>query len=266
MRRFLARSAAVLPFVLLAGCVTDDDHCCDDGYAPHPPVGVTSITGDRAVLLRWIENQEADLEGYRVYVSRDARGPYDRVGFTRDADFVHEGLSNGVTYYYGVSAVDEWGNESDLNDTIIYDTPRPEGFDLRLFEADGVDADLSGYDFSRERRESWDDDATDVYFDWVGDTPFLAVPDYATDIQDAGYVGFDDVTWAPDGGWSPSGIVEAIPGHLYVIWTRDDHYAKVRVVAVDDDSIELDWAYQSDRGNPELRKAGHGARRPRVTP
>jgi hypothetical protein len=263
--RTLAVSLMALAPLVLGGCVTDDD-CCNDDRAPLPPVGVTSITGDRAVLLRWIENQEPDLEGYRIYVSLNARGPYERVGFSRDNEYLHDDLSNGTTYYYGVSALDEYGNESDLNDTIIFDTPRPEGFDLRLYEADGDDADLSGYDFSRERREPWDDLATDVYYDWVGDTPFLAVPDYATDIQDAGYVGFDDVTWAPDGGWSPSGIVEAIPGHLYVIWTRDDHFAKVRVVAVDEDTIELDWAYQSDRGNPELRKAGAGVSRPRPAP
>ena len=118
------------------------------------------------------------------------------------------------------------GNESDLNDEIIYDTPRPEGFGLVLREADGNDPDRSAFDFSHQARTHWDDPDADVFYDWANGVPYLAVPDFATDIQDAGFAGFDDVTWAPSSGWSPSGFVEAIPGHVYIIWTRDDHYAK----------------------------------------
>lgn len=257
---------APLALAALAGCITEPDHDHhhnQDFRAPHPPVGVTSITADEAVYLSWLPNQESDLDGYRVYVSDDPYGPYELCGFTREAEYVHRHLHNGATYYYGVSAIDVHGNESDLNDEIIYDTPRPEGFGLVLWEADGDRPERSAFDFSRQARVHWDDPGADVFYDWASGTPFLAVPDYATDIQDAGFAGFDDITWAPDEGWSPSGFVEAIPGHVYVIWTRDNHYAKVRVIDVDGLSIEVDWAYQVDQGNPELRKAGVHRARPR---
>ncbi len=252
--------------VLALGCEINhtgtDHHHESDRRAPLPPVGVTSTTGDRVVYLDWIENQEPDLDGYRVYVSREPHGPYDLLGFTEDADFVHDDLDNGDTYYYGVTAIDYAGNESDLNNRIIYDTPRPEGFGLQLEEADGDYPEDSAFDFSREQRVGWDDERADVYFDWIDGVGYLAVPDYATDIQDAGYASFDAITWAPDEGWSPSGIVEAIVGHVYVVWTRDNNYAKVRVVDLDEDFIELDWGYQTDRGNPELRKSGATHKRP----
>lgn len=252
-------------FVLagLTGCITDPDYHHHDVRAPHPPVGVTSTTADEKVYLTWRPNPERDLDGYRVYVSHHPHGPYELCGFTREISYVHRHLRNGETYYYGVSAIDVHGNESDLNDEIIYDTPRPEGFGLVLWEADGDLPERSAFDFSREARVHWDDPRADVFYDRAGGTPFLVVPDYATDIQDAGYAGFDDVTWAPGDGWSPSGFVEAIPGHVYVIWTRDNHYAKVRVIHVDALSIDLDWGYQVDTGNPELRRAGAGVARPR---
>jgi hypothetical protein len=38
-----------------------------------------------------------------------------------------------------------------------------------------------------------------------------------------------------------------------VIWTADNHFAKIRVTAVSPNFVEFDWAYQIADGNPELR-------------
>jgi hypothetical protein len=262
--RVLLALAAVLS--TFAGCVlSSDDDCCprDDGRPPAPPAGLTSTTGDGAVFLSWIANREPDFDFYRVYVGPEPRGPYELVASVSEARYTHRRLSNGITLYYGVSAVDVFGRESDLNDEVVFDTPRPEGFGLVLREADGDGAYRSGFDFSSETRTHWESPATDVFYDVFEGTPYLAVPDEATDIQDAGYIGFDDLTWAPDAGWSEVGFVEAIAGHVYVIWTRDDHFAKVRVVEVDPEWIEIDWAYQIDKGNPELLRARSSAPRAR---
>ncbi len=261
-RQILALAGGIL---LTAGCLEDRDPCCPvyDTVPPLPPVGVTSVTGDHSVSLCWYPNQEPDLDGYRVYLSREPYGPYAMLGFTSRNEYEHRAPENGVTYYYGVTAIDVHGNESDLNDEVIYDTPRPEGRGLTLFEADGQFAGCSGYDFSRYRRMHWDAPEADLFYDVAGDVPYLVVPDYATDIQDAGYLHFDDITWAPEGGWSETGFLEAIPGHVYVVWTRDNHYAKVRVVEVDPRWVVLDWAYQEDRGNPELLRSSETGRRTR---
>ncbi|MEO0156993.1 MAG: hypothetical protein ABIL07_07755, partial [candidate division WOR-3 bacterium] len=63
---------------------------------------------------------------------------------------------------------------------------------------------------------------------------------------------FDEIGYAPDDGWSPTGIVEAIVGHTYVIWTWDNHFAKIRVASLKPGYVIFDWAYQVDPGNPEL--------------
>ena len=73
-----------------------------------------------------------------------------------------------------------------------------------------------------------------------------------TQIQDAGYVALVDVDYGPPAGWSSDGVVEAIPGHSYILLTRDNHYAKFEVNSRSAADIVIDWAYQIDPDNPEL--------------
>ena len=80
--------------------------------------------------------------------------------------------------------------------------------------------------------------------------------DAVTDIQDFGYTEtLDALDWAPPDGWSTLGWAELIVGHTYAVWTWDDHYAKFRVTEMGSSSVLIDWAYQIDPGNPELKPA-----------
>ena len=88
----------------------------------------------------------------------------------------------------------------------------------------------------------------------------MPVTDPVTEIQDDGYVGSDGdalrrINWAPEEGWSPSGVVELIEGHGYVVWTWDNYFAAFVVTRVRDGYVLFDWSYQTDRGNPELKIA-----------
>jgi len=73
-------------------------------------------------------------------------------------------------------------------------------------------------------------------------------------IQDMGYTSeWDNIGYGPPAGWSEPGVVEVILDHTYTILTDDNHYAKMRVIDIDDDGmVRLQWAYQEDTGNPEL--------------
>jgi hypothetical protein len=188
-----------------------------------------------------------------VYRSASAYGAYVEIGHTTDFSFPDRSARNGHTYFYAVSAVDPCGRESALSREIVHDTPRPEGYDARIHDADGPNAVFSGWDFSAYRTRPWDHADTDIYYaQGEGGVRLLVAADTRTDIQDMGTAGFDDVSWAPADGWSPTGTAEAIPGHVYVIWTRDGHFAKVRVTGQDGGSVRFDWAYQIDPDNPEL--------------
>jgi hypothetical protein len=67
---------------------------------------------------------------------------------------------------------------------------------------------------------------------------------------------------APISGYS-TGDIEALPGFAYVFETTFSgalQYGAVRVTHTQADYVILDWAYQTDPGNPELtRVRGHGS-------
>ncbi len=262
MRSIRVGLTAMTLLVFLAGCY-DDTVSPRDGVPPAAPRGLFSVTGDTEATLHWVENTEADLAGYRVYESPCASGPgcpYDLVGITSGTSFTVDQLTNGQTRYFAVAAVDHAGNESDLSYEDVFDTPRPEGSGL-LLNNYAESASASGYDFSAFVTRAWDHPETDVFYGFNGTVHQMFVPDFATNIQDAGYASsLDAVDFAPTAGWSPTGTVELITGHCYVVWLRDDHYAKFRVVQIRPGTsstparVVLDWAYQTDPGNRELKQ------------
>jgi hypothetical protein len=231
-----------------------------DYTPPSVPKGLYSITGDETVCLFWEENDEEDFAEYRVYRAKEGDEYYKRIARTKIARFTDEdNLKNGTTYFYAVSAVDYDGNESDLSDE-TYDTPRPEGSGEIIQDYERFPR-TSGYDFSEKKVVSYNDEDADIYLDYNDyyKVYFLCVRDEYTDIQDFGYTdSLDEVNVSPETGWSELGWVEVILGHSYIIWTRDNHFAKLRVegfVRCYDSrcyGIAFDWAYQVDEGNPEL--------------
>jgi hypothetical protein len=251
------RQAITILMVLAALAVSG---CDDTTTAPHdvtPPAaprGFYSITGDGQVSLQWLANTEPDVQGYRLYASPCASGtscPYDRIGATSATQFVVTGLTNGVTRFYAVSAVDRAGNESPLSVETVFDTPRPAGSaTLNNFVNGRAGA---GWDFSAFGVKASNDPTADMYYGFNGAVHEMFTPDSLTNIQDAGYAStLDAVDFAPNAGWSPTGTVELIPGHCYVVWTRDDHYAKFRVTGLSATLVSFNWAYQTAAGNPEL--------------
>lgn len=240
-----------------------------DTTPPAIPTGISTISLDNAVQLDWNANSESDFAGYHIWVSDQYDGRYSRIGSTRQPQFVDHGAVNGETYYYGITAYDYEGNESEMSRDVAYDTPRPEGYNVSLYDYVNFPSS-AGYDFSTYSVGPYDDDYSDVFFENANGTFYLNVWS-DTDIQDMGFTStLDDISVAPVNGWSPSGSSEAIVGHTYVIWTWDDHYAKVRVKSITSSRVIFDWAYQTAPANPELSRPLLGKRakptaRPKLT-
>lgn len=252
----------IVALVLVAGCFEDDHHAVvapRDTIPPAAPRGLYSVTGDGEVFLHWQANTESDVAGYRVYKAPCASGascPYDLVGATTGTSFTVSGLTNGTTRYFAVAAYDRAGNESDLSYDDIYDTPRPEGFGRTLTNATDAPA-TAGYDFSGFVVVPWNDTDADVYYSIAGGTLHMVAPFTDTDLQDAGYATtLDAVDYAPPAGWSPTGMVELILGHCYVVRITSSpgvaNYAKFRVTSLSTSQVTFDWAYQTDPNNGEL--------------
>ncbi|NGM63399.1 BspA family leucine-rich repeat surface protein, partial [Sphingobacterium sp. SGG-5] len=85
-----------------------------DGVAPAAPAGVTATFGNQQNVLNWTANTEGDLTSYKVYGGTSANPTSVLATVTAPAatTYTHTGLTNGTTYYYRITAVDQAGNES----------------------------------------------------------------------------------------------------------------------------------------------------------
>lgn len=258
---------ALIPFVLglaIVGCESYDTIYIErDLQPPATPRGVHSVTGDREVTIVWLGSDEQDLAGYRVWRSRSATGTYFVIAdisvntLPQRLEYTDRNVTNGTTYFYAVSAYDYSGNESALSYEDVFDTPRPAGYNVRLYARE-ADASRAGFDFSRYATTHANDPRADIVITREGSLFFVEAVNLpgepATDIQDYGYTNtLDALDWAPSEGWSAAGWSEIILGHTYAVWTRDNHYAKFRVKQIAGSYIMIDWAYQIDLGNPELK-------------
>ncbi len=85
-----------------------------DTTPPATPTGLAATPGNGQVVLTWTANSESDLASYKVYGGTSA-SPTTLLStvIAGTETYTHSSLTNGTTYYYRISAVDNDGNESD---------------------------------------------------------------------------------------------------------------------------------------------------------
>ncbi|MBA3257887.1 MAG: hypothetical protein H0T68_00280 [Gemmatimonadales bacterium] len=278
---------------VLAGCSDDDNGTGPDGDAPDTPAGLSSTSLDGAVALTWSDNSyqsdPTNFQNYRVYsTSYDLDVPPDAdacgsdlvlEGTTVAPEFIVGAMTNGVPRCFEVTAVSVDGLESGRS-LPQADTPRPDARNVALFTLQ-ADPTESGFRF-------WDDldgdgQADDGELGRVGDggsstLDFFVDRDVAgevflnpvrpgTGVEYYDEVPVEDLTsidFAEERTYRTTGI-EAEPGFGYVFETDGgdgfQRYGAVRVTHVGETFILLDWAFQTDPGNPELIVRGGVARR-----
>ncbi|MCK5832754.1 hypothetical protein KAH81_03690 [bacterium] len=231
----------------------DCDGCWCDNTPPQIPYSVHSITGDNSVYLYWNPITSWDMAGYAIYRGSSPTGYYDYIGTSYCASFTDISVLNGETYYYAIASYDNCGNESELSTDLIYDTPRPEGHSWYLWASESYYYD-GGYDFSEGNIIEWDHPTCDVFFGHDSLGYYLCAANDYTDILDYGPASsLSDVDIAPETGWSSIADLTAVEGHIYVLWTADNHFAALLIRDISGECMTFDWSYQIDTGNPELR-------------
>jgi fibronectin type 3 domain-containing protein len=90
--------------------------------APSAPISlVVTDSSSWTITIKWRKNNEADFLRYRVYRSI-APSPATKVDSTTagvsDTSKTFTGLSNGIRYYFRISAVDSAGNESGYSNEV----------------------------------------------------------------------------------------------------------------------------------------------------
>jgi hypothetical protein len=266
MKKLILSTAILLNLFFLQACSINDPNHHDNNYdntPPAPPTGIQVINGDNKVDLSWLKNRESDLAGYNIYYSTSYNGKYTLIGTSPNNYYLDDGAKNGVLNYYAVTAYDVSGNESDLSKDVAYATPRPEGFNQAIFDYRKF-PNTAGYSFSTYSVVAFDSSLSDIFFENYNGKFYLDV--YTdSDIQDAGPTNdIYDVAVAPTSGWSPTKDTTAVVGHTYIIWTWDNHYAKIRVKNITNERIVFDWAYQLVPGETQLKPLPnkfHGSKR-----
>jgi hypothetical protein len=275
--------------LLVVACSSDRT---DPGIPPEVPTSLTSTTLDGAVALTWTDNSyisdPANFQNYRVYstsynidaVPEPTCGTSWRLeGTTVAPEFLVGALTNGIPRCFSVSAVSIGGAESNRSG-VKPDTPRPDARNVLLFARQVQDAE-SGFRF-------WDDlngdesaqnnelgivrlgSASSIDFSVERDGTgalFLTPVRSGTGVELYTDIPVEDLTSidvapcppAPSPqnclAYSPTPI-EASPGFAYVFEMDGGdgflRYGALRVTHVGQNFLILDWAFQTDPGNPEL--------------
>lgn len=240
------------------------------------PATLISVSLDQAVQLSWAANARlADptlFDYYRIYSTVydfDAgvciEASWVLEGTTVSEDFLVTGLANGAPRCFAVTTVSRRGHESlwsDLrSDTPRYDArnvlvdafevlPATSGFRFHQPAGNVFGAVLSGdrsdIDFRVERR-------TDGSLWLVPVRAGVEVALYAT----TPVTDLTSIDVAPADPAFARGAIEAVPGYAYVFRMPNGQFANfgaVRVTHVGREYAIFDWAYQTDPGNPELRR------------
>ncbi|MGH7508281.1 MAG: hypothetical protein ACREMZ_02275 [Gemmatimonadales bacterium] len=263
--------------VLVAACSSDRT---GPGIPPDVPATLSSTSLDGAIALFWTDNSFTSdpdaFSNYRVYstsydLDADLCGSTWGVeGTTVAPEFIVGVLVNGVPRCFAVSAVSVDGAES-ARSVARSDTPRPDSRNVLIY-ARQVQNSGSGFRF-------WDDldgdgtaqddelglirqgSASTIDFSVEQDVTgslFLAPVRAGTGVELYSDVPVDDLTsidFAASGTYRTSPI-EASPGFGYVFEMDGGdgflRYGAVRVTHVGQTFLIMDWAFQTDPGNPEL--------------
>jgi cellulose 1,4-beta-cellobiosidase len=75
---------------------------------PAAPTLLTATPGSGSVTLSWPAPSGAS--SYAVFRSTTSGGPYTQIATTTSTTYTDTGLTNGVTYYYVVQAINQFGN------------------------------------------------------------------------------------------------------------------------------------------------------------
>jgi parallel beta-helix repeat protein len=84
-----------------------------DTIRPAAPMGLSVTTGNGAVALDWEDNPEPDLATYSVYRSAMSDSGYIRIASgLLSSTYTDHTATNGIKYYYVMTATDTYSNES----------------------------------------------------------------------------------------------------------------------------------------------------------
>ena len=78
------------------------------------------ISAQPSVKLSWERSADPNATGYNIYYGLLSRRYTQKISFGNSTNATISGLVAGSTYYFAVTAYDQWGDESDFSNEISY--------------------------------------------------------------------------------------------------------------------------------------------------
>jgi hypothetical protein len=248
-----------------------------------PPLGLSSVTGTGAVTLQWqASNYGENREGFQVYQAAGSQAstpgntipaafgttPVATLTTSQDAGSFSKtvtGLVDGTTYSFLVVAFKDGGNTLSRPSDVVSDTPRRESPTLDLTNVAGNERFLTMYtDPPAASISSTGAEILCQSFNaGAGDRSGM-VGQAGARIQDLGYASsWDEIDKVPLGAGSypdATHSVEVLAGHVYAVFTGDNHYGKIWVSSLHttDFGFTCRVAYQPQAGSTELKPGTPG--------
>lgn len=275
MRRIALALMLLSTASLIASC--DDTVTTANPKDLAPPLGLRSVTEDAAVTLIWeASNYDEGRQGFQVYratgtesgtpqeiPSAFGSSAVEQLVTTVEAgsfSVVVDNLVNGVTYSFLVVAYTDDGSKLSRPSNIVTDTPRQESpGTITLINGTGNPRylDVAADPQVASTVSTGADILCQSFNAGAGDRAGM-VGENGARVQDLGYVSnWDEIDGAPLGGGSypaASYSVEVLAGHVYAVFTGDNHYAKIWIVSLNGTNYgyTVRVAYQPQAGNTEL--------------
>jgi hypothetical protein len=111
---------------------------------PGAPTGLTATPTNGQIVLKW--NASVDAASYNVKRSTSSGGPYTTLVSDPTNNFVDGGVANGPTYYYVISAVDQFGES--VNSSQVSATLADPGYQLSATPASATVLTGNGTNFT----------------------------------------------------------------------------------------------------------------------
>jgi len=112
---------------------------------PAAPTSLSATAGNGTVSLDWNNNAESDLAGYNVYRSTTSGSGYSKqnTSLVSSSDYIDNTVTNGIPYFYVVTAVDTQDNESGYSNETSSVSDYQNCLDVQN-GGDGLLSDLNG--------------------------------------------------------------------------------------------------------------------------
>lgn len=138
-----------------AFAAVDGNTAVNDTVAPSAPTGLSAVGGTNQISLFWTNPSDSDFDLIQIWEGTSSvQGNATLIATTKASSFVRGGLSNGVTRFYWIKAVDYTGNISLFNsETGVSATtvvPLEQGDVIGTIEVvDELTADLGAADIGK---------------------------------------------------------------------------------------------------------------------